>query len=76
MTRASLFGSAALLTTLAFIPSSGMAQWQSHDRNNEPACAQPGTVDPRCFVAQLDESVNTMQKSDDADQGGNQSEDE
>jgi hypothetical protein len=56
-----------------------MAQWRTHDRNNEPACAQPGTVDPRCFVAQLDEyldktqqlneSMDKTQKSDEADQG-------
>jgi len=78
MKHASLLGSVAVFATLAFAPTSGMAQWQYHDRNNEPACSQIGTVDPRCFVAQLDDSLNTnqkldessdkMQKSGDADQ--------
>ena len=78
MTRTSLLASVALFATLAFVPSSGVAQWPYHDRNNEPACSQIGTVDPRCFVAQLDDSLKTnqkldepsdkAQKSDDADQ--------
>jgi hypothetical protein len=62
MTRASLLSSAALFATLAFVPNSGAAQWQSHDRINEPACSQRGNVDPRCFVAQLDESLDKSQQ--------------
>jgi hypothetical protein len=75
MTRASLLASGALFATLVFVPSSGMAQWPYHDRNNEPACSQIGTVDPRCFVAQLDESLNMNQKVDESSKNTQKSDD-
>jgi hypothetical protein len=64
MKRALLLSSVAVLATLTFAPTSGVAQW--HDRNNEPACSQIGTVDPRCFVAQLDDSLNMNQELDES----------
>jgi len=35
---------AATIITISAAPS-----FAYNDRNNEPACAQIGTVDPRCF---------------------------
>jgi len=34
------------MTMLAFSVAPSFA---INDRNNEPACAQPGSVDPRCY---------------------------
>jgi hypothetical protein len=44
MTRAIFVLLTATMITLSSAPSFAV-----NDRNNEPACAQIGSVDPRCF---------------------------
>jgi hypothetical protein len=44
MTRSIILILATMMIVLGSAPSFAIS-----DRNNEPACAQPGNVDPRCF---------------------------
>jgi hypothetical protein len=44
MTRSFLFVLETMMIGLTSAPSYAVS-----DRNNEPACAQIGNVDPRCF---------------------------
>jgi hypothetical protein len=44
MTRSILLVLATVMIALGSAPAIAYS-----DRNNEPACAQPGNVDPRCF---------------------------
>lgn len=40
----------SILLVLATLIAFGSApSFAISDRNNEPSCAQPGAVDPRCF---------------------------
>jgi hypothetical protein len=68
MTRSIFFTLSALLTMLALSSGPVTAQtWRDHDRNNEPACAQPGNVDPRCYVAQRQDPADQQLNTDDED---------